>query len=177
MAITQEGIRNWLTKAKCEGATHLIVASDTYDHQDYPVPVMPGTDVEAELKRIKIQPMTSVMEVYALHLNLETQLREYRSHHTEYPPDENVPVSPVVGPRVHDLKCDPEPFQAVYLGSKTFEVRINDRDYKLGDTLHMREYNQVTNEYTGRWVSKRVTYLLPGGSYGLPDNLCVMALL
>lgn len=76
----------------------------------------------------------------------------------------------------HELKCDPEPFQAVYLGSKAFEVRVNDRDYKVGDSLHLREYDRATGAYTGRWVSKRVTYLLPGGAYGLPDDICVMSL-
>lgn len=78
--------------------------------------------------------------------------------------------------KVHELKCDPGPFQATYIGSKTFEVRVNDRDYKVGDTLHLREYDRITSTYTGRWVSKRVTYLLAGGSYGLPDNLVVMSL-
>jgi hypothetical protein len=76
----------------------------------------------------------------------------------------------------HELKCDPEPFQAVYLGSKTFEARVNDRGYQLGDTLHLREYDRATGAYTGRWVSRRVTYLLQGGTYGLPDDLCVMSL-
>jgi hypothetical protein len=123
--------------------------------------------------------------------SLRSQLAEHRAYHIEEAPAPVVePVqalpepAPLYDPgatslnlnKVHELKCDPEPFQAVYLGSKTFEVRVNDRDYMQGDSLHLREYDRATGKYTGRWVSKRVVYLLQGGQYGLPENLCVMGL-
>ena len=76
----------------------------------------------------------------------------------------------------HDLKCWTSVFQDVYLGVKSFEIRVNDRDYKVGDTLHLREYNPETDAFTGRWVSRRVTYILRGGQWGLPGNLVVMAI-
>ena len=77
---------------------------------------------------------------------------------------------------VHDLKCWTDIFQDVYLGVKSFEVRVNDRGYQVGDTLHLREYNPTTNTYSGRWVSRRVTYILHGGKFGIPDNLVIMAI-
>ena len=39
----------------------------------------------------------------------------------------------------HDLKIAPEYFDAVDSGEKTFEIRLNDRDFKVGDTVVLRE--------------------------------------
>jgi len=49
MATTRQDIRDWLATAKRDGATHLIVACDTFDHEDYPVVVLPGENVNAVL--------------------------------------------------------------------------------------------------------------------------------
>jgi hypothetical protein len=78
--------------------------------------------------------------------------------------------------KVHELKCHSGPFQSVYAGVKSFEIRVNDRDYQVGDSLHLKEYDPKTNSYSGRWVSKRITYMIHGGNYGLPENLVVMAI-
>jgi hypothetical protein len=61
---------------------------------------------------------------------------------------------------VHDLKCWPKYYQAVKSGAKPFEIRRCDRDYNVGDTLHLREWDPETEEYTGRELSKKVTYRL-----------------
>lgn len=60
----------------------------------------------------------------------------------------------------HELKIWPEYFEAVVSGIKTFEVRKNDHDFKVDDTLHLREWNPETRCYTGRAVSVKVTYIL-----------------
>lgn len=36
--------------------------------------------------------------------------------------------------KVHELKCHSDPFQSVYAGVKSFEIRVNDRDYQIGDS-------------------------------------------
>ncbi len=39
----------------------------------------------------------------------------------------------------HELKTDPAVFQASWDEKKMFEVRKNDRDFRVGDTLWIRE--------------------------------------
>lgn len=78
-------------------------------------------------------------------------------------------------PQQHDLKCWPEPFEAIIMGHKTHEVRVNDRRYAVGDVLWLHEYNPNTMEYTGRKTRVAVTYITDGGQWGLPDHLCVMS--
>lgn len=45
MTASLSDIQGWANRAKSEGATHLIVVCDTYDHDNYPVFVMPGESV------------------------------------------------------------------------------------------------------------------------------------
>jgi hypothetical protein len=61
---------------------------------------------------------------------------------------------------VHELKIWPTYYWDVFEGRKTFEVRYNDRDYKVGDTLVLKEYSPTREEYTDWYMVARVTYLL-----------------
>lgn len=70
----------------------------------------------------------------------------------------------------HGLKIWPEYFSAVKEGIKTFEYRLNDRNYKVGDTLVLKEYLSESKEYTGREVLVVVTYILP-----IQDNYVIMS--
>jgi hypothetical protein len=67
---------------------------------------------------------------------------------------------------IHDLKCWPEHFQAVKSGIKPFELRKDDRDYDVGDILHLREFDPSTEQFTGEELEKTVTYILPLAMYG-----------
>jgi hypothetical protein len=66
----------------------------------------------------------------------------------------------------HDLKIWPPFFQDIVSGRKTFDVRRNDRKFKLGDTIRFREWepkehgHQDAPYYTGREHSMRVSYIL-----------------
>lgn len=79
--------------------------------------------------------------------------------------------------QTHDLKIWPDYFEAVVDGSKTFEVRLDDRGFVEGDTLRLREWSPDTEEYTGREVLRRVGYIYRGDVGGLRDGYVVMALL
>lgn len=85
---TRDTIRSWLVDAKRVGATHVVVVCDTFDHGDYPVNVMPGSDVRDVFEKYNGHNMQRVMEVYALHLDIETQLNEHRAKHFEAPPSD-----------------------------------------------------------------------------------------
>jgi hypothetical protein len=59
----------------------------------------------------------------------------------------------------HELKCWPEYFQTIIDGIKTFEYRINDRWFGVGDTLILREWDPKTEQYTGKISKRIVTYI------------------
>jgi ParB family chromosome partitioning protein len=77
---------------------------------------------------------------------------------------------------IHELKILPEYFAEVASGSKTFELRRNDRQFRVGDVLRLCEYEPECGRYTGNRVDAVVTSLLPGGRFDLPDHLCVMSI-
>jgi ASC-1-like (ASCH) protein len=82
---------------------------------------------------------------------------------------------------VHDLKIWPEYFAAVVDGTKTFEVRRNDRNFRVGDIVELREWEQDATPrhdvgaYTGRSTFRTVTYVLVDGD-GLEPGYVVLGL-
>ena len=59
---------------------------------------------------------------------------------------------------IHQLKIERKYFSQIVDGSKTFEVRKDDRDYQTGDYLALNEVCE--GEYTGFSMLVRVTSLL-----------------
>lgn len=78
---TKRDIGRWLIEALRKGCTHLVVGSDHFDYEDYPVYVMPGMSAQAEVSRIQRQEMSSVREVYDLSMDIYAQLKEHRAWH------------------------------------------------------------------------------------------------
>lgn len=76
----------------------------------------------------------------------------------------------------HDLKCWPLPFDAVRRRVKTFELRVNDRDYKVGDVLHLREWSPVSKRYSGKYEDRTVTFILDEQQFGLKPGVIAMAI-
>ena len=76
---------------------------------------------------------------------------------------------------IHELKTLPEYWDAVNSGAKTFEVRKNDRDFKVGDILHL--YRSIDADFdSAEFMEFAVTYVLAGGQFGIEPGYVVMGL-
>lgn len=98
--------------------------------------------------------------------------------------------------QIHELKTDPQVFDAVAEGRKTFEIRKDDRGFAVGDLLMLRKTKHTGQEmrsyphpdhpgrivegkplkYVGQPLYVRVTYILRGPIYGLADGWVIMAI-
>jgi hypothetical protein len=78
--------------------------------------------------------------------------------------------------KVHELKILNEYFIHVKSGLKTFELRKNDRDFIAGDVVVLKEIDEEKQSFTGRIISKNITYVLHGGVYGLEKDYCIIGL-
>lgn len=59
---------------------------------------------------------------------------------------------------IHKLKSLPEFFQAVRNDDKRFEIRKNDRDFKVGDVLKLYEWSP-DGGYTGKVERMTIHYI------------------
>jgi hypothetical protein len=79
----------------------------------------------------------------------------------------------------HEIKCWPEPFQAIWDGLKTCEFRYDDRNYAVDDELRLREYYPAgldwPGKYTGRELLVRVTDIRGWGQFGIPNDYVMMS--
>jgi len=81
MSATLQDIKRWLDEAKKDNATHLIVAVDRYDHDNYPIYVTSDKDVQKEIERIDNASMQGIDEVYNMSMPIDKQLSECRAYH------------------------------------------------------------------------------------------------
>ena len=81
----------------------------------------------------------------------------------------------------HILKTDSPVFQASWDEIKPYEIRLDDRDFHVGDelllveTVHSGEEMKAGAplEYTGRFILSDIMHKLKG-QYGLNDGWCVL---
>lgn len=78
--------------------------------------------------------------------------------------------------KTHELKIERKYFDAILNGTKTFELRINDRDFKKWDVLILKEYDPELKKYTSEEIGCYVTYITYGPSFGLQEGFCCMAI-
>lgn len=93
---SEEEISQWFDEAVAMGATHMLVACDRFDYEDYPVFVGPigGNELfgfndvrEAVTEYTNPHKMSSVHEVYSMFHSKEAQLAERRAWHLDFPND------------------------------------------------------------------------------------------
>lgn len=77
---------------------------------------------------------------------------------------------------VHELKTDRDHFQDIWWNRKTFELRYDDRDYKVGDMLSLKEYNPESETFTGKVCTRVVSHVLHGPAYGLQEGWVIMSI-
>lgn len=70
------------------------------------------------------------------------------------------------------LKILPEFFEEVASGNKRAELRLNDRDFKVGDIYKLSEWKG--KKFTGRTVKIRITHILQGFE-GLKEGWCMFS--
>lgn len=58
----------------------------------------------------------------------------------------------------HELKTAKKHFNDLWIGLKTFEVRLDDRKYKKGDVINLRE--RCYSKYTDREIFGIITHVL-----------------
>ena len=76
-------------------------------------------------------------------------------------------------PTAHALKTLPAYFADVWHRVKTFEIRKDDRGFRVGDDLRLQEWDGT--RYTGRSISARVTYKIDDPEY-CKEGYCVLGI-
>lgn len=79
---------------------------------------------------------------------------------------------------IHALKTLPEFFEASLHMIKNFEVRRNDRDFKVGDYVALNEWVSSaadTGHYTGRCILQQIVYVLRDKEY-CKDGFVILGL-
>jgi hypothetical protein len=91
---------------------------------------------------------------------------------------ERIPREPVE----HDVKSWPHLFEATLRGDKLHEMRrAGERDYRVGDTMLLREYHPEPGRYTGRSLRLEITYVTSAldacalSDAGLNEGFCILS--
>ena len=77
---------------------------------------------------------------------------------------------------IHELKINSDFFHLVGEGIKTFEIRKNDRNFKVGDILKLREWvksEEYGEYYSGGFIDAEVLYIT---DFMQVDNYVVMSI-
>lgn len=70
---------------------------------------------------------------------------------------------------IHELKIEQQYLDNLLAGKKKAEIRLNDRDYQVGDILHFRDYSKLDNED----IFFEITHIHSG--LGLQPNYVVLS--
>ncbi len=80
MTATLQDIRGYVERGQKNGSTHVIIACDTFDHDNYPVFVSSQENVQEKIDDINKSEMQKIDEVYNLQIPIEPQLQAPRAY-------------------------------------------------------------------------------------------------
>ena len=86
---------------------------------------------------------------------------------------EKLPSEQKAGHKIHDIKIAAFYYDDVTSGRKRFELRKNDRGYKVGDGLRMLEFED--GKHTGRTIDADIVYMLEDYT-GLEEGYCILGI-
>lgn len=73
----------------------------------------------------------------------------------------------------HALKTTQPYFDEIRKGNKRFELRKNDRGFKKGDIVILREWDEENKKYTERHLCLEIRYILEDYP-GLEKGYCIL---
>lgn len=77
----------------------------------------------------------------------------------------------------HELKTWPEFFARLVARKKRCELRRDDRGFRVGDTLVLREYDPALRGYTGNATTVKVTDIIRDvPQFGLEPGYCILSI-
>ena len=77
----------------------------------------------------------------------------------------------------HQLKVWSEYMDDLLNGSKTFELRYNDRNFQVGDFLLLMEYDKENQKYLTRELKVKISYVLDNSVFdALKDGYLIMGI-
>lgn len=75
---------------------------------------------------------------------------------------------------IHELKTYPQYFQQTLEGNKPFEIRLNDRNFQVGDIVILKEWDNI--KYSGREIRGTIKYILDDKFIGLSKGYVAFSL-
>ena len=70
----------------------------------------------------------------------------------------------------HCLKTWPDVFREIKEGTKVHEFRKNDRDFRRGDLVLLREFVPAGERYTGEMILARIMSISYGPEWGIGEG-------
>lgn len=77
---------------------------------------------------------------------------------------------------MHIVKIWPEHFEDVKSRSKRVEIRVDDRNYKVGDKMLLQEYLPDDGEYTGKEITVLITHILRDDCRGVERGYVALSI-
>lgn len=81
MAASRHDIEDWFKEGVVRGATHMIVVTDTFSGDSYPIHVEAGESARERAEEYAGKLMQKVDEVYDLGMDMTAQMAEMRALH------------------------------------------------------------------------------------------------